>query len=128
MSPFSSFLRQLRASRGVRQGELASLLGYEPSYLSSLENGAKGPPRQDFIDRLVKGLALSEAEQEKLNIALAASQRRMLIPLEASQEEYFLCRQFEAKLGKLKPLQIQLINIALQMDVAGCCSSGHLQQ
>jgi transcriptional regulator with XRE-family HTH domain len=32
MSPFSTYLRTLRRARGLRQVELAHLLGYEASY------------------------------------------------------------------------------------------------
>lgn len=128
MSPFSIYLRELRRSRDLPQRVLAEKLGYEASYLSSLENGAKGPPRKDFIRRLVRELELSEEEQASLDEALACSQRRILVPLKAAVEEYELCHQLKAKLGHLNPLQIQLINIALQMDAVGCCSSGHLQQ
>lgn len=37
---------------GVRQVELAERIGYEQSYISALEAGAKGPPTPEFIDRL----------------------------------------------------------------------------
>ena len=54
MSPFSRYLVDLRRRLGVRQGELADLLGYDQSYLSALEIGQKGPPTPEFVDRLAR--------------------------------------------------------------------------
>ncbi|WP_412478503.1 helix-turn-helix domain-containing protein [Azonexus sp. IMCC34839] len=115
MSPFSIFLKQLRLSRGYKQKELAELLGFESSYLSSLERSEKGPPRQDFIQRLIRGLELNEAEQVELARALQASRRQVSLPARASEREYALLHQLEPQLGNLAPLQIQLIELALQI-------------
>jgi len=49
MSPFAIYLRKLRLRRGLKQKEMAYLLGYEQSYLSALERSVKGPPKQEFI-------------------------------------------------------------------------------
>ena len=50
MSPFSHFLHELRLRHQIRQSELAELLGYEQSYISALEIGAKGPPTEEFVE------------------------------------------------------------------------------
>lgn len=50
MSPFSHFLHELRLRHQIRQAELAELLGYEQSYISALEIGAKGPPTEEFVE------------------------------------------------------------------------------
>lgn len=125
MSPFALLLRQLRLSRGLKQKDLAYQLGYEPSYLSALERSEKGPPRQDFIVRLVRGLNLSEPEQTNLAQALKKSRRQYSIPARASEEEYDLLGQLGPQLGRLHSVQIRLIQLALEMpDVCpgmGCC-------
>jgi len=41
VSPFAEALRDLRFSRGVRQQELADMVGCERSYVSALENDVK---------------------------------------------------------------------------------------
>lgn len=115
MSPFARYLKALRIKRGFRQKELAYRLGYEPSYLSALERSMKGPPRQDFIQRLVLGLALDDSEQAELDRTLKASRRQISLPAQASDAEYALLHQLEPQLGKLNPLQIQLITLALQI-------------
>lgn len=120
MSPFSRYLKELRISRGLRQKELAFKLGYEPSYISALERSEKGPPRQDFIERLIRGLDLDGDEQAALVAALKASKRQISLPTRASEREYALLHQLEPQLGKLNLLQIQLIELALQLPATPC--------
>lgn len=118
MSPFAVFLKDLRRTRGYKQKALAHHLGYEPSYLSALERGTKGPPREDFTNRLIKGLNLDEAEQEQLHSALRASRRHFSLPAMASEREYALMHRLEAQLGRLHATQMELIEIALSLPVA----------
>jgi transcriptional regulator with XRE-family HTH domain len=118
MSPFAIYLKQLRLSRGKNQKTLAYELGYEPSYLSALERSEKGPPRQDFIKRLIQGMNLDEVEQAELAHALKASRRQFSLPARASEQEYALLHQLEPQLGRLHPMQLQLIQMALQMPKA----------
>jgi len=117
MSPFALYLRELRLNRGYKQKELAHLLGYEPSYISALERSKKGPPKRDFVDRLIRGLQLSNDEQIALAQDLKQSRRQILIPLDASEREYALLHHLESQLGQLNSTQIQLIELALQITV-----------
>ncbi len=80
MSPFSTYLRTLRRARGLRQVELAHLLGYEASYISALERSQKGPPRKEFIGRLIRGLKLDASEQTALNQRLDAASEPPRLP------------------------------------------------
>lgn len=131
MSPFSLLLRQFRLSRGLKQIELAERLGFEPSYLSALERSEKGPPRQDFIRKLIRGLDLNEAEQDELARALRDSCRQVSLPAKSSSEEYAFVRRLRPQLGSLHPLQLKLLDLALQIpdafpetrkdDPAGLC-------
>lgn len=118
MSPFAVHLKNLRLSRGLKQKELALVLGYEPSYLSALERSEKGPPKEDFIRRLIKGLSLDEIEQADLQRALKHSRRQVSIPPRASEEEYGLIHELEPQLGQLTPLQIHLIKLALRLPAS----------
>jgi transcriptional regulator with XRE-family HTH domain len=124
MSPFSLFLRTLRFQRGLKQKELAVKLGYEPSYVSALERSEKGPPREDFILRLIRDLALNLDEGVTLDKALAASRRQLSLPATASIEEYQLIEMLRPQLGRLSPVQIQLIELALKMpELAGSATT-----
>ena len=125
MSPFSVILRKFRRARGFTQNGLAIQLGYEPSYISALERSEKGPPRQDFIQRLIRGLTLTDDEQTELFKALSDSKRQISLPPKASEQEYQLIRALEPQLGHLRPVQIQFINLALSLGTLsseGCCA------
>lgn len=115
MSPFAICLKSLRLSRGVKQKALAFHLGYEPSYISALERGEKGPPREDFVNRLIRGLELDEAELESLRHALATSRRQIWLPAKAREQEYALIHRLEPQLGQLHSLQVELIELALRL-------------
>lgn len=115
MSPFSQLLRQFRVSRGLKQIELAERLGYESSYLSALERSEKGPPREDFIRRLIRGLELNEEEQSKLVRALRDSCRQVSLPARSSIQEYEFLNRLRVQLGSLHPLQLELLDIALRI-------------
>lgn len=115
MSPFAAILKQFRQKRGLRQKDLALHLGYEPSYLSALERGEKGPPKQDFIRRLVRGLELNEAERLELEKSLRLSRRQFSLPTQASEKEFELVHELEPHLGSLTPLQIDLIKLAIRI-------------
>lgn len=116
MSPFSIAFRKFRRARGLKQIQCAFLLGYEPSYISALERSNKGPPRQDFVQRLIEGLNLTSDEQAELAKALADSRRQISLPSRASEEEYLLLRALEPQLGHLLPIQIQFIRLALSIQ------------
>ncbi len=109
MSPFANYLRELRHRRGLKQKEVAELLGYEQSYLSSLEKGLKGLPRRVFIDRLVAKLSLDATEVVELERVLKLSDRRVLLPTNASSAEYELWHDLKGLSGRLDPDQIGLI-------------------
>ncbi len=128
MSPFSRYLKDLRIRRGFRQKQLAHFLGYEASYLSALERSEKGPPRKDFIDRLIRGLALSDEEIAELNEALHDSRRQLVLPPRASDEEYEFVKLLAPRLGQLNLLQLQLMRLALCLpeSQSGCEERSHV--
>ena len=115
MSPLSKMLQELRNRRGMRQKELAHLVGYEQSYLSALEIGTKGPPTGEFIDKLTKALNLDEEEQAELDAALAMSDRKFVIPVNASQRLYELCFELRQTADQLLPSQIEMMLKVLQL-------------
>lgn len=117
MSPFANQLKSFRVGRGLRQTELAELVGYEQSYVSALELGLKGPPTAEFVKKLIGVLKLSLEEQQTLNEAVAASQRKFNIPTDASTEVYWLCHKLQQQLERLHPVQIELIETALSLPL-----------
>jgi transcriptional regulator with XRE-family HTH domain len=99
----------------MRQKELAHLVGYEQSYLSALEIGTKGPPTGEFIDKLTNALNLDEEEQAELDAALAMSDRKFVIPVNASQRLYELCFELRQTADQLLPSQIEMMLKVLQL-------------
>src|SRR5690606_124584 len=108
MSPFALYLRELRRRRSLKQREVADLLGYEQTYISALERSIKGPPKRDFLTRLIRGLELSDFERDELDEALRLSKRHVSLPCAASIHEYELIRALEPQLGQLNSTQIAL--------------------
>ncbi|HRM52435.1 MAG TPA: helix-turn-helix transcriptional regulator [Ottowia sp.] len=118
MSPFSHFLHELRMRHGVRQVELAERIGYEQSYISALEAGAKGPPTPEFVDRLQSALGLTDEEACKLRAAADASQRKLVIDADMPQDVYWLLDRLRATLPDLTPTQVRVINEVLNMPTS----------
>jgi len=118
MSPFSKYMRTLRCSRGLKQKDIAAQLGYEQSYISSLENGAKGAPRRAFVDRLIRKMKLNDAEIIELERALSLSERRFTLATNASAEEYQLWRKLKTLSGQIDPVRVQLIMAVLALPPA----------
>lgn len=115
MSPFANQLKLIRLKRCLRQSELAELLGCKQSYLSGLELGIKGPPSKDFTTSLIRVLQLDEIEQSNLEASIEDSQRNLKIDREASEEVYRLMHRMAQQHGTLHPIQIELINTALDL-------------
>lgn len=115
MSPISNDLRELRNIHGLRQGDLATKLGYEQSYVSAIEVGSKGPPTQEFVERLISVLALDDAWRARLLESLDASQRKLTVPGQAPESVFRLCNELRKQIDHLHPAQVELIRAALQI-------------
>ena len=55
-------IKQLRAKRGMTQGDIARATGFERSYISNLEGGRIKYPRVNTVDKIAAafGMKLSE--------------------------------------------------------------------
>jgi transcriptional regulator with XRE-family HTH domain len=53
MTPFGRRVRELRAEKKVTQKQMASELGVSAAYLSALENGNRGAPSWQFVQRII---------------------------------------------------------------------------
>ncbi len=115
MSPFARLLRDLRLSRKLRQSELASLIGYDQTYISALEVDLKGPPTPEFVDRLVGTLHLSAAETSELRRLARASRRKYVIDGEAPEHVFLLLDLLFEKLPEVTPAQSRVIKEVLNM-------------
>jgi transcriptional regulator with XRE-family HTH domain len=68
-SEFGANLKRLRETRAISQSRLAERAGFDHSYVSRLESGARTPTR-DAVDRLGEAMAL---DQQELDAMLAAA-------------------------------------------------------
>lgn len=57
--PFPERLRELRKKAGLSQRDLAERVGIDFTYLSKIENGIVGPPRELVIRKLAHELAVT---------------------------------------------------------------------
>lgn len=99
----------------MRQSELAALVGYEQSYLSALEAGVKGPPTDEFVARLSRSLGLSKDQDQKLYEAFEASKRRYVLPVDCSEEVFYLFQELRGCLADLPAAEARLITDALKL-------------
>ncbi|MDO3506870.1 helix-turn-helix domain-containing protein [Ralstonia pseudosolanacearum] len=115
MSPFAHFLHELRLKHGIRQTELAELLGYEQSYISALEVGIKGPPTPEFLGKLAQSFDMTAAEQQELAQIAEASQRKLALDTDSPQGLYWMLYELRQHVDKLHPAQIQMIRDILKL-------------
>lgn len=115
MTPFGSYLESIRRSRRLKQKQLADMLKVNACYISAMENGKKGPPGKEVIQRLIQALALNAREQEKLFDYIELSQRNFRLPDDLALEEYVLARNFRQRLGTLDTHQIAAIEAVLRI-------------
>lgn len=62
---FGSTLKQFREARRVSQSKLAERAGFDHSYVSRLESGARTPTR-DAVEQLAIALGLEQVHQDEL--------------------------------------------------------------
>lgn len=117
MSPFASTLKTLRLNRNLLQKDAADLLGYEQSYISGLENGQKSPPKNGFIQKLIKTYQLNDQEQQMLTEAIEHTRYIYKLPKDASSEAFLIFQALEKQITALSRNQMQLIKIALGLEV-----------
>jgi len=103
MSPFSQLLHDLRVRHGLRQAELADRIGYEQSYISALEVGLKGPPTEEFLDRVANAMSLGDEERHQLWVAAQASQRKLVIDPDAPPDIYWMLNDLRSEVDRLTP-------------------------
>jgi len=115
VNPFSSYFHDLRRRHQVSQKELAKIIGYEQGYISGLEVGRKNPPNEEFIAKLIAALNLDAAEQAALRQAVEESQRKYMLPGNASAEVFKMVNKLWHEIENLHPAQIRIINDVLQL-------------
>ncbi len=116
LTPLSALFSDLCLSRGIRKKELAYRLGLDPSHLSAMASGRKGPPVGDlFLQKAQEGLALTDEESARLKAAIRNSKKWHQMPANANPGEHELITKIFDSVGKLKPAQINIISEILKL-------------
>ncbi|WP_250537631.1 MULTISPECIES: helix-turn-helix transcriptional regulator [unclassified Caballeronia] len=115
MSPFSILLHEFRLRSNLRQSDLAEKLGYEQSYLSSLEVGRKGRPTREFVLKVVEVLSLRDQDAEELLQAWEDSCRTIEIPADAPRALYEALNEIRRAMDHLCPAQIEIFRQTARM-------------
>lgn len=101
-------IRKLRKARGLRQCDLASRLGVQPSLISGLETGARTHVGEQMLLRISEVLALSPEETIRLQ-ALKREGRFapqvVEIPAGATEAEIHAIQLLASCVGTLPALQ-----------------------
>lgn len=118
MSPFADALRTLRFKHGLRQQELADLVGCDRSYLSAVENDLKRAPSATFVRTVSSALKLSEADAAGLQRARDRSQRAYVVPADTPMQAYDFVFELFACLEGLSSLQVQAMRAVLELGRA----------
>lgn len=119
MSPFADALRRARFRKGLRQQDLADLLGCERSYVSALENDLKLAPPADFVNRLNKHLELTEPEANELQQARARSRRRYEVPVDVPPLAFEFLYELFSKLDRLSEPHLVALSATLRLGQLG---------
>lgn len=99
---------------GIRQVDLAALIGYDQTYISAMESRLKGLPAEEFVNRLAEALPLTQQEQQELLLAADASQRKLIVDLDTHEEAYWLLKALRDNFRTLSSRQIRMIRDVLE--------------
>lgn len=103
---------------GIRQVDLAALIGYDQTYISAIESSLKGPPTDEFVCKLGQALALTPQELSELQIAADASQRKLVVDLDTPEDAYWLLKDLRDNFPTLSSTQIRVIRDVLRLSSA----------
>lgn len=110
MNPFGEKLFQVRRRRRLLQKVIAATAGLDQSYLASLENGRRDPPRTEVLDRILDALVASP--RERAEIKRAAALARLLTAIEVIGDDFVgadAVARFAAAIPIMNALEIEAI-------------------
>lgn len=108
MTPFGRAVRKIRKERGITQKSMAHALGVSPAYLSALENGKRGRPGFDFLQRVAGYLNIIWDEADDLFRVAAMSHPRVVVDTSGLAPEYTaFANRLATEIRQLAPETIQ---------------------
>ncbi len=116
MTPFGARLRELRASRGLLQREMAAALEVSAAYLSALEHGRRGAPSAGLIHQICDYLGLIWDDADELrNLAKLSRPRLKVNAAGLTPEQTALGNRIARQLRHLDPPTVQAIHSLLDV-------------
>lgn len=109
MTPFGSFMRDIRTKKGLLLKDVAEMLGVTSAYLSALEHGKKGQPSAAMISTLESKLKLLPQQRRELRDAVRDSMSSMDIPSKVIPFAFETANAFARKLPNLSEQQLRRI-------------------
>ena len=107
-TPFGVAVRKIRKERGLTQKAMAKALGVSPAYLSALENGKKGRPGFDFLQRAAGYLNIIWDEADDLFRVAAISHPRIVVDTSGLPADYTaLANRLARDIRQLRPETVQ---------------------
>lgn len=79
MTPFGRRVRELRSEKKVTQKEMAEALNVSAAYLSALENGYRGAPSWQFVQRIIGYFNIIWDDAEELQRLAVTSHPRVVV-------------------------------------------------
>lgn len=71
---FGEFIKKRRQNKGITLRAFANMIDIAPAYMSDIEKSKRNAPTQEILEKMAKGLELSNEEANKL-FDLAASSK-----------------------------------------------------
>lgn len=107
-TPFGVAVRRIRKERGLTQKAMAKALGVSPAYLSALENGKRGKPGFDFLQRAAGYLNIIWDEADDFFRVAAISHPRVVVDTSGLPPEYTaLANRLAQTIRLLRPETVQ---------------------
>ncbi|MFT6489674.1 MAG: transcriptional regulator with XRE-family HTH domain [Parvibaculaceae bacterium] len=117
MTPFGQKLRELRATQGLTQKQLAAQIGVTPAYLSALEHGHRGRPSFYLIQRIIGVLGVIWDEAEELTRLARLSHPKVTIDTSGmSSDATELANVLADKIETLSPEALRELLARLKAD------------
>jgi transcriptional regulator with XRE-family HTH domain len=118
VTPFGEAVRRLRRQRGVSQRQMAAALGVTPAYLSALENGHRGRPSFDFLQRVAGYFNIIWDEADDLFRVASQSHPRVVVDTTGLPAAYTaLANRLAAEIRGLTPEAVAELAETLERSV-----------
>lgn len=117
-TPFGEAIRKIRRERGISQKDMARALNVSAAYLSALENGKRGQPGFDFLQRVAGYLNIIWDDADDLFRLASLSHPRIVIDTVGLPADYTaLANRLAREIRQLDPQSVGELDAILDKAV-----------